>query len=272
MRLVLELRANGNFSRQDFERKYRTAIHGLCHNFFSVSIFPAVKNIHDSKAPGLFCFSGLSGKFGEKGKIISDEKYKLTLSSPIGPVFFTLVIQFKQIFMLKKKIEIGDMQFQLEDIKEFSPNLAKNDVVFSDGPIILTKNSENKKQFVISKGSEINKNNLIDAELFSSLFKSNLATKAKKLGLTIVDKLDQIPNPEIVSITKNGRTLEAVTTRMQIKPNSEDYYVVGNRIRMIVPFSEPSEIAEFEKLMDCGFGVMNGYGFGFMKKSIGTWK
>ena len=59
---------------------------------------------------------------------------------------------------------------------------------------------------------------------------------------------------------------------MQIKPNSEDYYVVGNRIRIAVPFSEPSEIAEFEKLMDCGFGVMNGYGFGFMKKSIGTWE
>lgn len=268
MRLILELEANGNFLRSEFERKYRTAIHGLCHSFFLNSIFPSIRNIHESGNPGLFCFSGLSGKFGNNGELLSGNKYKLTISSPSGQLFFTLVTNFKRLFLSKQLVELGDAQFRLVGAHQFKPALVKNDVIISDGIVVLTKNSLNRKQFVLAKGTEINKNNLIEPELFQKLFKSNLLTKANQLGLSIADKLDQIPDPEIICITKNSQKSPALTVRMQIKSGAEDYFVVGNRIRITLPFNKSEELIGFEKLMDCGFGVMNGYGFGFMKKVL----
>ncbi|MBU1165738.1 hypothetical protein KKF81_02235, partial [Candidatus Micrarchaeota archaeon] len=153
----MELEATGNFSRPEFERKYRTAMHGLCHTFLSASIFPAVQSIHESGIPGLFCFSGLSGKFGNGGEILADQKYKISVSSPSGPLFFTLATNFKRLFLSKQPIGFGDMQFKLTGLHEFKPALAEKDVIVSDGPVILTKNLAERKQFVLSKGTEANK-------------------------------------------------------------------------------------------------------------------
>jgi len=268
MRLVLTLLPQGNFSRPEFERKYRCAMHGLIHTWLSQSFFPAVQNIHDSGEPGLFAFSGLSGKFGANGEILGGNAYKISISSPTGHLFFTIATNFKRMHNSKKMLEMGDCCFLISSINEFNLHLQHGDKIVSDGPIILTKGSDDGKKFVLMKGGEINKNNLIAPVLFSSLFKANLKRKAEQMGLGIAEKISEMPALSCVDVRKGDKILTAFTTRMQMKPGMEDYFVVGNRIHMPIQFKEEQELAEFEKLMDCGFGVMNGYGFGFMKKVL----
>lgn len=268
MRLVLSLIAHGNFSRQEFERKYRSAMHGIIHSALSSSVFPVVQKIHESGDPGMFSFSSLSGKFSKDGEILENNIYKLSISSPSGPIFFTLATLFKRIHLSKKMLELGECRFSITTISEFKPVLSKGDIIMSDGPIVLTKSTNERKQFVLMKGGEKNRNNLIDSELFFSLFKANLKHKAEQLKLPLAERIDDISNPISMEIKKHGKTLSAFTVRMQIKPGTDDYFVVGNRISMAVQFSDAQDLTDFEKLMDCGFGVMNGYGFGFMKKVL----
>ncbi len=268
MRLVLHLKSDADLSRSEFERKYRSALHGLIHSCLSNSIFATARSVHESKKPSLFTFSGLSGKFQQNGNIISGNTYKLSISSPSGPLFFTLVTYFKSLFISKSLLNLGDCSFQIVGISEFNLSLHSDDVIVSDGPIVLTASENERKKFILMKGNESNKNNLIDSDLFLKLFKINLKHKSKLLNLKIHDKIDNLSLPHCNCDTHENNPKFTSTVRMQIKSEKSDYFVVGNRISMQIPFKSESEICEFEKLMDCGFGVMNSYGFGFMKKVL----
>ncbi|MEM4348552.1 MAG: hypothetical protein QXN37_03215, partial [Candidatus Anstonellaceae archaeon] len=145
MRLVLSLLSKGGFSRQEFERKYRCAMHGLIHSCLSSSVFKEVQDIRNSGDPGLFTFSTLSGKFGPKGDILPNQSYKLSISSPYGPLFFSLVLHFKRMHISKKMLTLGDSAFSIESLKDFTLSLKPGDTIISDGPVILTTVSEKSK-------------------------------------------------------------------------------------------------------------------------------
>lgn len=245
MRALFEITALQNIERLSFERKFRSVLRSLIYNNITYSPYLEHANLHDSNKPALFCFSNISGKFGEKGIIQENQKYSFIISTPLPKLFFSIVNGFKKRIIMDKNINLGVGQFELNTIKSPIIKLNPGDTLISDNIIVLTKKTGKKKKFLH-----------FDDENYLTAISHNINTKVNAANIVTNDLLGSL----------NISKISDYSVKFAIKPDF-DYFVSGTKLQLKIRNEiSPSNLHALEYIFDTGLGDYCSYGFGFLKK------
>lgn len=249
MRLDLYLTTDAVYSRPVFELKYRPAMNAFVYDILANSPFSAVKDLHDSKQPKLFSFSGLKGKFKSNGDILptNDKKYMISFSTPNTSLFISFLIGIKPYLIEQKPINLGIAKFYLVNMKTKKIKISKNDSFITDAPICL-KDKENR--YI-----------LCDDKKWMEALIANSHRKLKVAGFNLSEK-------DLAKIFTNLEIKKLGKYSVPLLINNKKQVFIGNSVSIKVGDLPDSQLPYLEFLFDSGLGSHSSYGFGFIRKVI----
>ncbi len=253
LRLNIHLKSLQTASRRDFEIKYRSSVQGLIYEICKESDFNDISDMHDSQKPSLFTFSSLIGKF-ENGNIIRDSKYRIVISTPLKNLSMSLISNFKQKIISKKKINLGIVQFDLEGINTVATKVFPNDNYSS---IVALKDSEGKYSVFGNGSRDVRSLNFAE---YADLLISNIEKKCNNLGLSREDLKNHI------EFWPNGKKpIKTIPILLQQKP----YFVTSTKLLIKVKPSATENVRRsLASVFDSGIGSHTSYGFGYVHRVV----
>jgi len=244
MRLLLKLRANGNFT---YNLSYHNKLRGLIYH----SIEEDYPELHDKHTYKHFCFSNLFPLKIKNGEIlpINDGEIKnLLISSPDKILIKTLIENFPE------NINIGEMSFSLENIKLLSLFLNKNSKITTATPIVMRIPSYNYEKYNINS----------DKEYVYWRKQYSFSAFVKQLEENLIKKYNVFHNTDIEEQPLFSQFIFKKEICNHVTKDSKTYQVIGS----IWEFPYNGLTKWQKKILsfgiDCGFGEMNTSGFGFV--------
>ncbi|HIQ49934.1 MAG TPA: CRISPR-associated endoribonuclease Cas6 [Nanoarchaeota archaeon] len=250
MRLIIQLKAVKNFV---YDLKYYHKLQGFIYSLLKDTAYSI---LHDIKTYKFFCFSNIF-PVNEDYVINSGEKKFLIISSPDRIFLKIIENKLKEKQKNCEEIRIGEMCFEIENVKKLKVKINKNSVLISATPIIIRIPERNydkynipehmrKKRYVYWRPS-------IDFTAFIKQLEENLIKKYKTFY-----KEDF----EIDRIFEYFRYKKPVAAHVVI--NGKEQIFIGSIWEFSFSYltKEQRKILEFG--IDCGFGERNSYGFGFV--------
>ncbi len=245
MRLLIKLRPLGNFL---YDKMYYHKAMGL---IYSLIRFTEYEKLHDKKGYKFFCFSNIFPYSEEmkKGEI----KY-WQISSPSE----NLCKHFKDVLEERKKINIGEMRFEIEEIKTIKPKIKRKSTLISATPIIIRIPEKNYEKYDIPK--EFRKKTYV---YWRPMFSINAFIK--QLEDNLIKKYNEFYNKkiEIDMLFEGLRFLKGPIVN-HVVINGKEQKFIGSLWEFWFTHlrKEQKEILEFG--IDVGFGERNTFGFGFI--------
>lgn len=245
MRLLLKLES---LSNQKYNNEYQYALQSY---FYSLLRDTEYTDLHDETNIKFFNFSNI---FPINDYSISDNKYIL-LSSPD----YVLMNIFKQKLEQEKNnkiINIYTMKFLLREVKELNIIIKPGDTIYTETPIILKYNENDKTMWWGSKeaGQNLSK--------FIYYLEQNLIKKYSYFYF--MNK--NISDSGMFSLQKHFQKIEFKRTAclpVSIKGNTE--YNVGSLWRFEISKNINRHTLRFLQFcFDAGFGQKTAMGFGFL--------
>jgi CRISPR-associated endoribonuclease Cas6 len=126
MRLLIKLKAAKQFA---YDLRYHHKLQGVIYKTIKETEYAS---LHDKKGYKFFCFSNIFPL--SRDMIIREGEVKnILISSP--DKFFIKMLRNK--LDSQKIVNIGEMQFEIQDISQLGVNLNKNTALISATPIII---------------------------------------------------------------------------------------------------------------------------------------
>jgi CRISPR-associated endoribonuclease Cas6 len=245
MRLLLELTSTKDC---EYDLRYYHKLQGFIYSLLKDTPYSV---LHDKKGYKFFCFSNIF-PVPEDGKIKRGDKKNLLISSPDKLFINFLEEKVKE----RKEINIGEMQFELNNVKRLNVKLKKNFKIITATPIIIRIPEKNYEKYKIPM--EFRKKRYVywrpqySFEAFVKQLEENLIKKYNEFYKTNFS-IDRIF--EIFKFRKEVAIPLIINGREQI--------VIGSTwsFRFTYLTKEQKKILEFG--VDSGFGGRNSLGFWF---------
>lgn len=247
MRLLIKLRAPKDML---YDNNYFHKLQGF--------IYAIIKDtgyhfLHEKEGYKFFCFSNIF-PFPKEAKINANESKFLLVSSP-DPVFIA-TIQSK--LEPERKIHIGELEFDIDEVKKIDVKIGKKLTLVSATPIIVRIPEEKYEKYEIPK--EFRKRRYVywrpqySFEAFAKQLEENLKKKYMefygeqiKIG-RVFEGFKFIKGPVVNHVTIHGKDRLFVGSLWEFNFN----HLTGERLK-ILRFA-----------VDCGLGERNSLGFGFV--------
>ena len=247
MRLLLKLNSMKDCS---YDLKYFNKLQGFIYNLIKDTEYFFLHNKRNYK---FFCFSNIY----PVGEIKSNEKRNLMISSPDDKFIEVIEKKLKNFIKERKPLNIGEYQFELEQIKKFRIKLKNNLNLVSATPIIIRIPERNYEKYGIPK--QFRKKRYVywrpqySFEAFVKQLEENLIKKYNEFYKT---------NLNIEKIFEMFKFKKQVVNHAII--NGKEQIMVGSIWEFWFSYlnKEQKKILKFG--IDCGFGERNSLGFGFM--------
>lgn len=244
MRLLLYFQSQNNSA---YDLRYNHKLQGFIYNLIKETPYSA---LHDKRGYKFLCFSNIM----PPKNIKKGEKRTLIISSPDNALIKFLNERLKE----EKEINIGEMMFKLEDTLLLKPIIQKDCTLISGTPIIIRTAKKNYEKYgIISKYDYIYWRKQYPFEIFIEQLEANLFKKYNEFHKTKNEEFkifeQFIFKKEVCNhIIINGKEQKVFGSIWQFIFNNLD--------------EKRKEILQFG--LDCGFGEMNSFGFGFMNIQI----
>jgi len=125
----------------EYDLRYYHKLQGFIYSLLRDTPYSV---LHDKKGYKFFCFSNIF-PVSEDGKIKRGDKKKLLISSPDK-----LFIKFlEEAAKGRKEINIGEMQFELNNIKNLNIRLRKNFELITATPVVIRIPEKNYEKYKI---------------------------------------------------------------------------------------------------------------------------
>jgi CRISPR-associated endoribonuclease Cas6 len=246
MRLLLELTSTKDF---EYDLKYYHKLQGFIYSLLRDTPYSI---LHDKKGYKFFCFSNIF-PVPEDGKIKRGDKKKLLISSPDKLFINFLEEKVKE----RKEINIGEMQFELNNVKRFNVKLKKNFKLITATPIIIRIPEKNYEKYKIPM--EFRKKRYV-------YWRPQYSFEAfvKQLEENLIKKYNEFYNVkfEIERIFEMFKFVKSTVNHTII--NGKEQMLVGSIWEFGFSYLNPEQKKILEFGIDCGFGERNSLGFGFM--------
>jgi CRISPR-associated endoribonuclease Cas6 len=246
MRLLLELTSTKDC---EYDLKYYHKLQGFIYSLLRDTPYSV---LHDKKGYKFFCFSNIF-PVPEDGKIKRGDKKNLLISSPDKLFINFLEEKVKE----RKEINIGEMQFELNNVKRLKVKLKKNFKIITATPIVIRIPEKNYEKYKIPmefrKKRYVYWRSMYSFEVFVKQLEENLIKKYNEFYKTNFS-IDRIF--EIFKFRKEVAIPLIINGREQI--------VIGSTwsFRFTYLTKEQKKILEFG--VDSGFGERNSLGFWFV--------
>jgi CRISPR-associated endoribonuclease Cas6 len=233
MRIQLSLKATKTVPQEHFFSQYFTDMHG-----FLTSI--AGK---DEKY-GKFCFGNLFPI--ENQRIETDKTYSVIISSSepdiIEKIFFSIDTD--------EVLNIGELQFRIQDIQVMKPELNSNRIIESISPINITTHENGKIRF-----------HKFNEENYLQLLQKNILNKYEFLRGK-KPQIDLFENIEIKPYEKQPFCCFQIN--FFNKEKNKNFKVCGNKLVFKFKNISQEQLEIFQTIYDAGIGERTTYGAGFM--------
>ncbi len=254
MRLFLELIS---LKKCIYDKMYFHKLQGFIYNVLRETEYGV---LHNKPGYKFFCFSNI---FPINDMKPGDSK-NLIISSPDKIFIKLLKEKLIEFIDSKKPLNIGEMQFEIKEIKKFSIKLNSSRIkLISATPIIIKIPEKNYEKYKIPE--KYRKKRYVywrpqyDFNAFLKQLEENIFKKYKDFYKTEIKefpifegfKFNSPANPRVVI---KGREYSLVGSYWE-------FYFSG-----LNHDKQKRKILEFA--IDCGFGEKNAYGFGFINKII----
>jgi len=246
MRLLLELTSAKDC---EYDLRYYHKLQGFIYSLFKDTPYSV---LHDKKGYKFFCFSNIF-PVPKDGKIKKGDKKNLLISSPDKLFINFLEEKVKE----RKEINIGEMQFEFNNVKRLNVKLKKNFEIITATPIIIRIPEKNYEKYKIPmefrKKRYVYWRSMYSFEAFVKQLEENLIKKYNEFYKTSFS-IDRIF--EIFKFRKE--------VAIPLIINGKEQIVIGSTWSFHFTYltKEQKEILEFG--IDCGFGERNSLGFGFV--------
>ncbi|MEM3374256.1 MAG: CRISPR-associated endoribonuclease Cas6 [Candidatus Woesearchaeota archaeon] len=237
MRLILKLK-----SRKDsiYDTKYYHKLRGFIYNLLKNSIF----DIHDKRKYKFFCFSNIF----PIEEIKTDKIRNLLISSPNKDFIYWLKGKISE----EKIIEIGEMQFELVDLKIINQELYNRLITGTPIVVRIPKNRYKEYNIISNRPYEYWKTEY-ETKPFIKQLTENLIKKYnlyynKEMDYTKIFEFFNFKKEVCVHVIENGKEHPVVGTLWEF-----EFSHLNDIQRKILEFG-----------IETGFGELNSSGFGFI--------
>lgn len=247
MRILLKLQSTKNC---DYDLSYFTKLQGFVYNLLKNSDY---RILHEKSGYKFFCFSNI---FPVGELKIGDER-NLLISSPDKFLIKTLEEKFKEIIDSKKLINIGELQFKINEISIIKPKLKRKCKLVSATPIVIRIPEKNYERYNIPE--KFRKKRYVYWRPHYSF-----EAFAKQLEENLIKKYNEFH--------KNKFEIERIFEIYKFRKSVVNHIIIKGREQMIVGSlweflfthlnKKQKKILNFG--VDCGFGERNSLGFGFI--------
>jgi CRISPR-associated endoribonuclease Cas6 len=247
MRIFLKLKSTKNC---DYDLKYFHKLQGFVYRLLRDTDYGI---LHDKKGYKFFCFSNIF----PIGNVKVGEERNLIISSPDRVFIKLLEEKIRKMMDDNAKINIGEYEFEIEDVSTFRVKLRKNINLVSATPIVVRIPEKNYERYNIPV--EFRKRRYVywrpqySFEAFLKQLEENLIKKYNEFHKT---------DFEIESIFEVLKFDKPVVNHVIIK--GKEKVIIGSIWQFQFSYLnlEQKKILEFG--IDAGFGERNSLGFGFM--------
>jgi len=248
MRLLLKLRSLKNCS---YDLQYFHKLQGFIYS----TIRPLYPQLHELQGYKFFCFSNLfplKEKNGVIPSIRKGETRNLLISSP-DKIFIKAFVEG-----LKEVIYIGEMNFEVEDVKLIKIKLTSPLNLISATPIIIRIPERNYEHYNIPqhyrKPRYVFWRRIFPFDVFVRQLEENLFKKYSEFHKLKTDEFPLFEQfilkkaPVVCHTPINGKNIELVGSLWEFS-----FHHLSDKQKRILEFG-----------VECGFGERNSLGFGFM--------
>lgn len=244
MRLLLKLRSLKDCS---YDKKYYSKLRGFLYGLQRGS---EVFNRHDIDGYKFFSYSNIfpaeNMRYGEKRQLI--------ISCPSSDFIYWLRGRFTEMQELNKPMEIGEMQFIVEEVRNLTPKITNNIELISGTPIVMRIPKEQYKNYGIKSKRPY--------EYWRPVYDFNAFVK--QLGDNLIKKYNQYYNKK----TENQNLFEMFKFKKSVCVHRIEEGVEQKTIGSLWEFRFSHLDNEQRKVLqlglESGFGELNSSGFGFM--------
>lgn len=233
MRLLLKLKSTKTVDQEHFFKQYFTDMHGFL-----------TRIAEKDEKYGKFCFGNL---FPVKNqRIEADKDYSVMISSSepsiIEKIFFNIDVE--------RIMNIGELQFKIQDIELMKQKLKKNSIIESTSPINITTHENGKIRF-----------HKFDEDNYLELLKKNILKKYEFLTGK-VPQVDLFKNVKIEPYENHSFCCFQIN--FFNKGKNENFKVCGNKLVFFFNDIPEEQLEIFQTMYDAGIGERTTYGAGFM--------
>ncbi len=249
MRLMLELIATKSCA---YDFKYHNKIQGFIYSLLKDTCY---KHLHDKKGYKYFCFSNIFPVPKDR-KIKENQEMKLIISSPDKNFITVLEERVKELQQFRKPINIGEMQFLINEIKKFELKLRAPLTIKTSTPVIIRIPDYMYEEYEVPLHLRKKRYTYWQPGIDFTAF-------VKQLEDNILKKYNTYYNTKIeTNIFEVFEFIDTVPTNVII--GNEEYVFKGSLWKFRFSYLSPMHKKLLEFAIDCGFGERNSYGFGFV--------
>lgn len=243
MRLLLKFLSLKSCS---YDANYYHKMQGFLYNRLRDSIY---QPLHNRKGSKFFCFSNIFPG-GRKSIIEEGARKHFIISSPDAPFIKTL----QEALLADKKINIGEMQFELEDARLLNQRITTQCVLSTATPIIIRIPQYRYAEYGIS------------SDYPYAFWKPEHDFNAflKQLSENLIKKYNEYHKTEVEEQPLFQQFMYEGTFPLHPIIDHKEQTFIGSYWKFIFQgmTKEQQDILQFG--IDCGFGELNSLGFGFV--------
>lgn len=244
MRILIKLRSLKDCA---YDKRYYNKLRGFIYNFQKDSKY---FNKHDNEGYKFYSFSNI---FPAKDVKIGEIRH-LMMSSPDKDFIEWMYGKLSRILEKNKGVNIGEMQFKIEDVNFIEPKIKNNVRLITGTPIVVRIPKNKYKEY----GIESNR----PYEFWKPEYDFNAFVK--QLSENLIKKYEQYCNEDI----KSDNIFEIFKFKKSVCVHRIEEGKEQNTIGSLWEFQFNYLNNEQKKILqiglESGFGELNSSGFGFM--------
>jgi CRISPR-associated endoribonuclease Cas6 len=247
MRILLQLESTKICG---YDLKYFHKMQGAIYQLLKETEYNV---LHDKEGYKFFCFSNIF----PIGDIKIGDRRHLLISSPDDLFIKFLQIKFKEFIDNNLTLNIGEMQFKIEDFSIIKTKLKRNCRLISATPIVIRIPEKNYEKYGIPK--KFRKKRFVywrpqySFDAFVKQLEENLIKKYNEFYKT---------DFETERIFEMFKFVKSVVNHVII--DGREQMIIGSIWEFCFSYLSKEQRRILEFGIDCGFGERNSLGFGFM--------
>ncbi len=263
MRIQLKLKVAKEFS---YDREYHSKFQGF---IYKQLIDTPYRFLHEKKGCKFFCFSNIFPLRIGKNKKIETFKEGQTkfwlISSPDSGFIYVLRERLEKIKDENKLINLGEMQFYLEEPKLVDLRMGrKNLTIKTETPIVLRIGRKTYRRYGVKPSKDYEYlfwRPKWPFELFIEPLTNNLLNKYRDFYQLKEKEFNELKN-KVLPLFQRLEFKDTLVNHVVINGKEQRFFGSLWKFHFDWLNNEQKKLLGFA--LDCGFGEKNSYGFGFV--------
>ena len=191
----------------------------------------------------------------EEGKIL-----KLLVASPNDMLIESLEAPLRGLSASKRRINIGEMSFEVVKLKKLETKLRRNDLrVLTATPVIIRIPERNYERYGIPEGER-------KARYVYWRPKYSFEAFLKQLSENLIKKFNDFYGTKLSEYELFERFVFRRVTATKVVIDGREHVLVGSMWEFRWDYMDETQRRVIEFGLDAGFGERNSLGFGFVNK------